>query len=158
MGHVRSPDELCGLFRASGRKVTPQRRRIFELLEGNSSHPTADNIYLELVKDMPTVSLKTVYLTLKELEEMGEIQCLDLGMGSARFDPNVDLEHHHLVCVSCGQVRDFELSLSQDLKCQVPEAIFSVTKAEIVFRGTCIVCQRNGGVSAVGSRDKVRIS
>ncbi len=154
---VRSPDKLCDLFRASGRKVTPQRRRIFELLEGNSSHPTAESIYLDLVKDMPTVSLKTVYMTLKELEEMGEVQCLDLGMGSSRFDPNVDSEHHHLVCVSCGKVRDFQLSMSRDLKLQVPDEMFSVSKAEVVFRGTCVKCRTNGGDSVVESSEKVHI-
>ncbi len=155
---MRSPDELSDLFRASGRKVTPQRRRIFELLEGNSSHPTAESIYLELVKDMPTVSLKTVYMTLKELEEMGEVQCLDLGMGSSRFDPNVDGEHHHLVCVSCGKVRDFQLSQNWDLKLQVPDEMFSVSKAEIVFRGTCATCRVIGSRSVVENSDKVHIS
>jgi Fe2+ or Zn2+ uptake regulation protein len=129
------------LFRSTGRKVTPQRRRIFEILEGNSSHPTAESIYFELAKDMPTVSLKTVYLTLRELEEVGEIQSLDLGMGSSRFDPNVDEEHHHLVCIRCGEVRDIYLTLGQGLQRQVPQDQFAVTKAEVVFRGLCANCR-----------------
>ena len=36
---------------------------------------------------------------------MGEVQQLDFGTGSARFDPNVDV-YYHLVCTSCGKVRD----------------------------------------------------
>ena len=57
---------------------------------------------------MPNVSLKTVYQTLHDLAELGEISALDLGTGSARFDPNVESSHHHLVCRSCGKVRDVD--------------------------------------------------
>ena len=46
-----------------------------------------------------------MYQTLNDLAAMGELQQLDLGTGSARFDPNVDA-HHHLVCDACGEVRD----------------------------------------------------
>ena len=55
---------------------------------------------------MPTISLRTVYQTLNDLSEMGEILHLDLGTGSARFDANVEEPHHHLVCEGCGLVRD----------------------------------------------------
>ena len=55
---------------------------------------------------METISLKTVYQTLHDLAELGEIAALDLGTGMTRFDPNVDHPHHHLVCRQCGRVRD----------------------------------------------------
>ena len=61
---------------------------------------------------MPNVSLKTVYQTLNDLAELGEITALDLGTGAARFDPNVESTHHHLVCRSCGKVRDVEADFS----------------------------------------------
>ena len=54
---------------------------------------------------MPTISLRTVYQTLNDLAAMGELRQLDLGTGSARFDPNLDA-HHHLVCERCGKVVD----------------------------------------------------
>ena len=47
---------------------------------------------------METISLKTVYQTLHDLAELGEIASLDVGTGMTRFDPNVDDPHHHLVC------------------------------------------------------------
>ena len=55
---------------------------------------------------MPNVSLKTVYQTLNDLAELGEITCSTWAPGSARFDPNVETTHHHLVCRACGKVRD----------------------------------------------------
>jgi Fe2+ or Zn2+ uptake regulation protein len=139
--NVHTTEELVDLFRASGRKVTPQRQRIFELLQGNGSHPSAEAIYLEARKDMPTISLKTVYQTLHELVEMGEVLTLSLGTGTLRFDPNVESSHHHLVCTSCGKVVDFIADYG-DLAVPVEQRHgFSLGPAEVVFRGTCHECQ-----------------
>ena len=140
---MRSPDQLVAAFRASGRKVTPQREGIFRALHGDPTHPTAEAVHARIVADMPSVSLRTVYATLHELAEMGELHQLDLGTGSARFDPNVD-EHHHLVCASCGRVEDVDahfpgVDLGDD-----NEFGFTVQTTEIVFRGTCVHCRPAG--------------
>src|SRR5579871_4500825 len=103
---MQSPDALTDLFRANGRKITAQRQCIFRALEGDVSHPSAERVYEKVRLDMPNVSLKTVYQTLNDLAELGAISMLDVGTGSARFDPNVETVHHHLVCRSCGKVRD----------------------------------------------------
>ena len=95
---------MVELFRRRGLKVTPQRELIFELRWGAGHHPTADSVYAEARDRMPTMSLRTVYQTLNDLAAMGELQQLDLGTGSTRFDPNTDV-HHHLVCTSLD---DFE--------------------------------------------------
>ena len=100
---MKSPDELTEAFRRQGLKVTPQRQCIFRALHDNPEHPSAESVY-ELVRaEMPTISLRTVYQTLNDLAAMGELRQLDLGTGSARFDPNLDA-HHHLVCDRCGKV------------------------------------------------------
>ena len=62
---------------------------------------------------MATISLKTVYQTLYELADLGEVAALNLGTGTVRFDPNVDAAHHHLVCRSCGKVRDLNLDFKE---------------------------------------------
>jgi Fe2+ or Zn2+ uptake regulation protein len=83
--------------------------------------------------------LRTVYQTLNDLAEMGEIHALDLGTGSARFDPNVS-DHHHLVCEACGMVRDIELDTSGvSLTADVLDG-FGVGTVEVVFRGRCAAC------------------
>src|SRR3954468_19775090 len=102
---MRNPDELTTLFRERGLKVTAQRQVIFRLIHDNTSHPTAESIHDAARREVPSLSLKTVYQTLNDLAEMGEIQLFDFGTGSGRFDPNVDA-HHHLVCNECGNVRD----------------------------------------------------
>jgi Fur family peroxide stress response transcriptional regulator len=136
---VRSPDELTELFREQGFRVTPQRQCIFRLLEGNDRHPTAEWMYQKARSEMPTISLKTVYQTLNDLASMGEIQSLDVGTGSARFDPNVG-HHHHLVCDRCGRTQDVDVDVSDLRLGRRQTQDFSVTSAEIVFRGVCNSC------------------
>lgn len=139
---MRSPEELADAFRGRGRKITPQRERIFHILQGNDSHPTAEAIYAELVREMPTVSLKTVYQTLHELVDMGEISPLDLGTGSSRFDPNQS-NHHHLVCRHCHMVKDLYLELDNvRLPADLSQG-FEVGEAEVTFRGLCRSCREN---------------
>jgi Fe2+ or Zn2+ uptake regulation protein len=137
---MQSPAALTDLFRAHGRKITAQRQCIFRALEGDVSHPSAERVHEKVRAEMPNVSLKTVYQTLNDLAELGAISALDLGTGSARFDPNVETAHHHLVCRSCGKVRD----LSADFPgLQVPKRAaqgFDVHSAEVVFRGLCGEC------------------
>ena len=136
---MKPPAELTELFRARGLKVTPQRQCIFRVLHGNVVHPTADAVYAAARAEMPTMSLKTVYQTLNDLASMGELQPLDLGTGSTRFDPNVD-PHHHLVCTRCGKVRDLYADYS-DVKVPARKRQgFTVGPAEVVFRGLCDTC------------------
>jgi Fe2+ or Zn2+ uptake regulation protein len=131
---------MAALFRRRGLKVTPQRELIFELLWDAGHHPTADSVFAEARTRMPTMSLRTVYQTLNDLASMGELQLLDLGTGSSRFDPNTDV-HHHLVCTGCGKVRDLYADYSA---ISVPDGAsggFQVGAAEVVFRGLCEDCQ-----------------
>jgi Fur family transcriptional regulator, stress-responsive regulator len=89
---------------------------------------------------METMSLKTVYQTLNELASMGEIQALDVGTGTTRFDPNVELPHHHLVCKRCGKVRDLHADFSYVSVPPGSDEGFDVGGAEVVFRGVCSDC------------------
>jgi Fe2+ or Zn2+ uptake regulation protein len=145
---MRSPSELADAFRSSGRKLTPQRERIFRVLHGNPTHPTAESVHAEVVADMPSVSLRTVYATLHELAEMGELVQLDLGTGSARFDTNVS-DHHHLVCDPCGLVQDIDLDVPTfDLDDDARRG-FHVDATQIVLRGRCASCSGRAAITPV---------
>ena len=139
---------MVQLFRQRGLKVTPQRECIFEVLWGVDSHPSAEAVYAEARNRMPTMSLKTVYQTLNDLADMGEIQALDLGTGASRFDPNVDV-HHHLVCNGCGKIRDVYADFTAVTIPSDATQGFSVGSAEVVFRGVCETCRGTGFTSVV---------
>jgi len=145
---MKTPDELTVLFRANGRKVTAQRQCIFRVLQGDDSHPSAEAVYDLARRDMETISLKTVYQTLHELADLGEVLALDVGTGTTRFDPNVESVHHHLVCRTCGKVRDLHADFGDVAVPAGREEGFVVDGAEVVFRGLCGPC-RNGVPAAI---------
>ncbi|MET0894542.1 MAG: transcriptional repressor [Acidimicrobiia bacterium] len=137
---MKSSDELTTKFRDRGLRVTPQRQAIFRLLHGVDTHPTVDSLYDAARAEMPTISRKTVYQTVHDLEAMSEVELLDLGTGSIRVDPNVEHPHQHLVCTRCGTVRDVLVDVG-DLR--VPSRYrreFTVDAVEVVFRGVCDSC------------------
>jgi len=139
---MRDSNELIDIFRARGLRITPQRQQIFAYLAGEHRHTTADAVWDEVRLKLPAISLKTVYETLHELVEMGELQRIDIGAGATRFDTNRD-EHHHIVCQRCGVIRD----LHADYRAlTIPEGEsqgFIVSNAEVIFRGLCGECTGN---------------
>lgn len=136
---VKSPAELATRFREEGLKLTPQRLAVFQALYGSTEHPTAESVHQAVARDMPMVSLRTVYQTLNDLRAMGEIGHLDAGTGSARFDPTTE-PHHHLVCDRCGRVADLMVDFPD---ISVPSDAgdgFTVDRTDIIFRGLCADC------------------
>ncbi len=138
---MRTPEELTELFRSTGRKVTAQRQCIFRVLQGDVTHPSAETVHATATREMETISLKTVYQTLHDLADLGEIASLDVGTGMTRFDPNVGDPHHHLVCRKCGSVRDLVADFPELAIPDGAELGFEVGSAEIVFRGLCPDCR-----------------
>ena len=136
---MNSPAELATQYRSMGRKLTPQRQLIFSLLHNNETHPTAENLYGIASAQMPGISLRTVYQTLNELAEMGELQLIDLGEGGMRFDPNVE-DHHHAVCSVCGKIRDVHVKGAASLKPN-DASHNMVSDVGVVFRGKCSDCE-----------------
>jgi Fe2+ or Zn2+ uptake regulation protein len=136
---VEDLDTLTALFRRRGLKVTPQRQCIFEILYANPAHATAEAIYGIAKGRMPTISLKTVYETLHSLAALGQIQQIDLGTRSTRFDSDVH-RHHHLVCSSCGRIENVDLDLGPLTLSAAERHGFVLSHTEVIVRGLCPSC------------------
>jgi Fe2+ or Zn2+ uptake regulation protein len=137
---MKSTETLTTIFREQGLRVTPQRQAIFRLLDGDVSHPTVESLFDRARAEMPTISLKTVYQTVHDLEALGEVRVLDLGTGSVRVDPNVEDDHHHLLCTTCGRVRDLPVDIA-GLKLPIRyRRDFTVDDVQVIFRGHCDNC------------------
>ncbi len=125
-------------YRDSGFKLTPQRIAIIEYLDGNTAHPSAEDIYRSIQKKFPTMSFATVYNTLEMLVDKGEVAELSIDPDKKRFDPD-STPHHHLICSGCGRIVDiyenFELELTKEKKRD-----FNVTGHHIEFYGICPEC------------------
>ncbi|AEH43983.1 ferric uptake regulator, Fur family [Thermodesulfatator indicus DSM 15286] len=132
--------EKIEYYRKLGLKMTPQRLAILEFLDGNTSHPSAEDIYRHVEGKFPSMSFATVYNTLEALKEKGLIRELSIEPGKKRFDPNPS-PHHHFICERCHQVydifEDFQINLPEEYQKQ-----FEIRECEIIFRGICADCKR----------------
>ena len=111
--------------------VTPADRQLL-------SDVAAAGRYARAVDEMPGISLRTVYTTLTDLVEMGELTQLHLDAGPARFDPIPD-DHHHVRCSSCGEVADVGVDGTQSLRVEGLHG-FQPTCLSILFHGVCPDC------------------
>ena len=129
-------------FRKNGYKATPQRIAISRYILRNHEHPTAQKAYLEVKKIHPTVSLATIYSTLKILKETGLILQLDLPAGQTRFDPNTE-PHGHLLCLQCGNISDWMDPIIPKLIARISaDANFTVIGSSLDLNGVCESCDR----------------
>ena len=137
---MTSVNHLCTQLRAQGRRVTPQRRAIIQvLLEDDGTHPTAERICAHVQGSMPDMSRATVYNTLRELTEINVLLELDLGLGERRYDLNTT-DHAHLVCLGCGRVVDVEFDHESPSLSPEQARGFQVVSRDVIFRGYCPAC------------------
>jgi Fur family peroxide stress response transcriptional regulator len=119
-----------------------QRDRILKLLQETNSHPAADWVYSKLKKEIPGLSLGTVYRNLKILMEQGLVQKLPFGSSFDRFEAN-SAEHYHLVCEKCGLIKDFHMPQYADINQKAEKRCsFKISRHRIEFFGLCKNCQK----------------
>jgi Fur family peroxide stress response transcriptional regulator len=94
-------------LRSKGYKATPQRIAICQFVLNSRDHPSAQQVYDEVKKIHPTVSLATVYKTLGVLKDLNLIQELNLPQGQGRFDSYMK-PHINLICLQCGMIADLD--------------------------------------------------
>jgi Fur family peroxide stress response transcriptional regulator len=131
-------ERLC---REQGERCTVQRRVILETVLELDNHPSADQVFEPVEARLPGISRTTVYRALEHLSHMGVITKACHPGRVARFDPRLEL-HHHLVCLRCNQLIDFEDEALNELT--VPDTSdlgFEVSDYRVQLRGTCQSCR-----------------
>lgn len=129
-------------LRDRGWRLTAQRRVVAEVMAGEHVHLTADAVYVRAQRILPEISLATVYNTLNELVDMGEVLEISTGDGPKRYDPNTAGTHHHLYCVVCGTLRDVNPQGIERLTLASSQQHgFELLDMDIVFRGRCPDCR-----------------
>lgn len=127
-------------------RMTKQKKLILDILRSTKTHPTADWIYEQAKRQIPKISLGTVYRNLKILKEMGEIMELDYGSTYSRFDGN-PANHYHFTCLKCGRVDDVPLAPKEDLEVEAGGILegAEVDTHRLEFYGRCPACVREDG-------------
>ena len=131
--------QLCG---EHGLAVTHQRQVIYQALMTMRDHPSPELVYEKVRKQIPSISLGTVYKNIKTFVDQGLLREVSLHHGSTRLETNLDA-HHHLVCIQCKAIVDLDDGDLEPvrLKKRLPRG-FSVQRYSVEVIGLCTHCSR----------------
>lgn len=128
-----------------GMRRSRQREAIIKALKATRSHPDAEWIYRQVKKEIPDISLGTVYRNLKLLRETGSVRDVCSSGEITHFDSNVE-EHYHFRCDVCGMICDLDEKVDASIEDRVARKTgFRVTSHSLEFRGVCLRCQKSNG-------------
>ncbi len=133
----------CKVLNAAGMRATNQRALIMEIIHRGEGHLDADEIYRQAREKESRLSLSTVYRTLQMLKKLGLIDELHFDEAHHHYEVKPVTEHHHLLCLGCGRVIEFNRPLSRYIRRNVPEAKgFDVIETEVRMTGYCSQCRQ----------------
>ena len=127
----------------AGLRLTNQRALLLELIRQGEGHLDADELHRRAREKQPRLSLSTVYRTLQLLKKLGLIEELHFDDAHHYYEVKQRPEHHHMVCLGCGQVIEFGYPLTRYVKRNVAEAKdFDIVRTEVRVTGYCSQCRR----------------
>lgn len=142
--HKTTVETMLSAFRercrASGLALTHQRELIYRAIVSSRQHPSPELIFDEVRRQIPSVSLATIYKNIHTFLEAGLLREVSPHHGSLRLEANL-AEHHHLVCTRCKAIVDLDESelepihLSRKLR-----AGFHIHRYTVEFQGLCPAC------------------
>lgn len=147
--------EIASVLRSRGKRVTAQRLAVMNAVAASREHPSAEEVHSAVRRQMPQISLATVYKALSELREAGQLRVVPVS-GKLRYDAVNGAAHHHLICEDCKRVVDvrtppgFRAPRLTDDSCKG----FEVMETELTFRGLCPECRH--GAAGTTSRKRAR--
>lgn len=111
------------------------RIKVLEYLDKNRIHPTVDEIYEGLEKEIPTLSKTSVYNTVKLFRQAGLIAELTIEEDKLRYDFNTAF-HGHFKCERCGKVYDVPEVDTENKNLEG----FLVKEKNVYYSGVCKGC------------------
>lgn len=121
-------------------RVTKQKELIYATVMNSCDHPTAETVFERVRKQLPKVSLGTVYRNLAILAENGDIKRIVVPNLPDRFDKTV-AHHSHFYCRKCGKVFDVDFDNVQQLIDDASEKLGVITEnIDVIFAGICKDC------------------
>jgi len=120
-------------------KVTPQRLRIIKMLEEHG-HLNIDELYKQMLKEFPNVSLATIYKNINQMIENKIIQEVKLPQIKSVYEL-IKEPHLHMVCNVCFSVQDIMIGTDKIIKEAEKVSGYKIEDSFITFRGVCPKCQ-----------------
>jgi len=127
-------------IRKAGLKVTAPRVKILELLEKSPErHVSAEDVYKMLLAANEDIGLATVYRVLTQFEAAGLVEKHHFEDGYSVFELNKGKHHDHIVCVTCGRVKEFVDETIEKRQQMIADDLgFQISEHELVIYGKCL--------------------
>lgn len=135
-GKPRSNLRLNERLATSGFRFTPQRQHVYSVLLQKRDHPTAEEVFIRAKREMPEISMATVYNCLDALVKSRVVRQVTVERGASRFCPNMS-EHCHFYCDSCQSV--FDIGLRAGPGVPLPRG-FRAQRYDVTIHGFCPTC------------------
>ncbi len=133
-------DKLKEELRLRNIHLSHQRLKVLNYLTLNHCHPTVDQIFTDLLQEIPTLSKTTVYNTLRILVEAGFVRVITIEDNETRYD--IEIENHgHFKCESCGTIYNFEIDINSLASKDLTD--FKTNDKNVYFKGICPRCLSN---------------
>jgi Fur family peroxide stress response transcriptional regulator len=131
-----TPDALAQRLADSGLRSTPQREVVYGVLLKKRDHPTADEVFVRVKSELPTISLATVYNCLETLVQCDLVRAVNFERGPTRYCPNLR-PHAHFHDEQTGATHDIELpAMLLDQVNAILPAAYAAKSVDIIFRGS----------------------
>ncbi|HAM15560.1 MAG TPA: transcriptional repressor [Eggerthellaceae bacterium] len=124
---------------------TVQQRIIAQQLRALGNHPTVEEVYRAVERELPSISKATVYRTLNKMVDAGNAMRVVVGSGAERFDHRAE-HHSHVSCVVCGKVEDVcadAFSDGVDHEAAAAASGYQILGHDLVFAGVCPACRQS---------------
>ena len=123
------------------KKRSRKREAVLDKIRSTTAHPSAVWVYEELRKEIPDLSLGTVYRNISVFKDEGLIISIGVVNGQERFDGNTS-EHTHFICVDCGEVLDVDAELEETVNSKIEAANgVDILYRQLTFYGRCGKCR-----------------
>lgn len=143
MTKTSSLDTLNRSLHKSGRRMTPQRALILQVLEESEFHMDADDIWDRARQLDENINLATVYRTLIVLKEMGMVDLRYFARDHKRevYEPTSKPEHYHFTCTKCGKITEFSTNRIAQMRSHLQNEVGVVlTHTCVCLEGYCHRC------------------
>ena len=133
--------DYATLLNEHGLKATFQRMQLLENIEKHG-HMSVDEIYEEVIKTHPSLSLATVYKNILLMVDNSVLVEVPINGKKSKYELLKE-DHIHLVCTECGEVDDKPHMQETDtlLSKLTNSEHFNLTKQQINLYGVCEHCQ-----------------
>jgi Fur family ferric uptake transcriptional regulator len=146
-----TPD-FIRLIRQRGRRLTPQRKLILDVIRQAGGHLTIEQIYRRVREQNPRLNRATVYRNLDVLCDLRLVVAADIGGGTWVYESAGETPHHHLVCRTCGAITQIDHAEVLELFERIDRRYdFAIDMDHMALFGLCARCQEEETARAASS-------